>query len=604
MAWKIYNNTLILCTIALGGLMLGLETTSMAVFLSSDIFMDYFDYPGPLLQGVISGSSPASAFFGCWLAGYISDLHGRIPCIKTASFLWCVGSFISVFTWELISLIVGRAIKGLSLGCFSAVLSVYLLEVMPIEKRGLSSSVIQWCLTWGILLMFYLSFLCDYSLQDDWSFRAAWSVESLPGVLLFIFSFFLPESPKWLAYRGRMDESRLIFQKLNSSVAPLQESHSPQITEDQNSISQGALTTRQQLDAVENIIDRFEAESQACSYLDLFRSALRYHLFAGILTQAAVQLSGIGILMYYMVFICEMIGMQGDTKIMAASLQYVINIIFTIPLIFLINKMRRKDILVYGTSCLGLCICAIGSVMGYFGHQVPPIGGNESVVWEVSGTAGSWTLALCFLFVAIFASTLSCVSWLYTNEIFPLRAKAKGSAICMSVSWILSFILTFLAPLSLSSIKWGTFIVFGGCGLISSLFMGVWFPETFGKDDYDIENIFGSTLSKDIESKGESHENKSVQNASTGSNKDCESEKISRQSTMRLQLDKTIKLSPPLNDSTTPAKSFTAQSSPFLKKMGAPFDVEEDDAHEEEGSSSGTPGYYNVSASSFLGGYQ
>ncbi|ONH68426.1 High-affinity glucose transporter [Cyberlindnera fabianii] len=62
MFFKVYNPRVILAIVALAGLMLGLETTSMAVFLSSEVFMDFFDYPGSLMQGIISGANPAAAF--------------------------------------------------------------------------------------------------------------------------------------------------------------------------------------------------------------------------------------------------------------------------------------------------------------------------------------------------------------------------------------------------------------------------------------------------------------------------------------------------------------------------------------------------------------
>ncbi|KAH3685981.1 hypothetical protein WICPIJ_003048 [Wickerhamomyces pijperi] len=496
MGFKTYDTNKILWILALGGALLGFETSSMAVFVSSEQFIKYFDNPSSLQQGIIAGSNPAGAFFGCWIAGVASDMLGRVFTIQLGSILWIIGSAISVLVTDLWMVIAGRAVKGLSVGIFSAILSVYISEVFPDRKKGLATSVMQWCLTWGIMLMFYLSSLC-VGIEGDMSFRVAWGAETIPGLLLFIGTFFLPESPKWLASQGKWQEASKIMEQINlasskgkkgktdSKNKASPQPGSPKVPGEDELLNSGGSLKR-----MEGVLEKFGNSGQSCTYGDLFKKDLRYHLLAGVITQSVTQLSGIGVLMYYLIFICEMVGMDANTKVLAASVQYVINVLFTIFPIIWLGKMRRKDVLVFGATSIGLCISAIGGIMGVYGHSVPPINGNESVVWEITGTPGTICLALCFLFVAIFASTLSCVSWLYTNEIFPSRAKAKGSAICMSVSWTLNFTLTFLAPLSLQFIKWGTFCIFGGFCLTGALIMGLWFPETYGLKDIEIETIF------------------------------------------------------------------------------------------------------------------
>jgi MFS family permease len=410
-------------------------------------------------------------------------MTGRIPTIQLASLFWIIGSAISVILLNIWTLIAGRVVKGLSVGMLSACAFVYVIEVLPAHKRGLGSSTLQWCLTWGIMLMFYISYLC-LGIEDEGSFRAAWTIEGIPGIILFILSFLLPESPKWLASKGRWQEATTVMENLKLSW----ERRKPVPFENLNRTE----APQTNLETIQGVIDQFENNARKCTYADLLRPNLRYHLLTAIVIQSVVQLSGIGVLMYYLVFICEMIGLQGESKIMSASIQYVINVIFTIIPIIWLDKTRRKDVLVYGSSSLGVCITLIGVIMGVYGHEVPPIDGNESIVWEIRGTPGSFCLALCFLFVAIFAASLSCAAWLYTNEILPSRAKAKGSAIGMSVSWSLSFLLTFLAPLLLSTIKWGTFLIFGAFCFAGAVVIAIWFPETYQLNEKQIDNIFNT----------------------------------------------------------------------------------------------------------------
>lgn len=475
----------------------------------------------------------------------------------------------------------GRCGKGIAVGMFSAILPVYVSEVFPPTKKGLATSILQWSLTWGILIMFYVSYVCNF-MESDTSFRIAWGFEIIPGLSLIISSIFIPESPKWLSSKSQWEKARKVMDGLK-----LRE-------EARNEPPEGD----QDLDNIEKVLDNYENRFKKCTYRDLFRRRLFKHLLIGVTTQVFTQLSGISVLMYYLIYICEMIGLTGDIKMMSASIQYLVNVIFTIFPILWLDNMRRKDVFVFGAGSLGLCITTIGCVMGVYGHSVPPIGGNESVVWEVSGTPGSLCLALCFLFVAIFASTLSCASWLYTNEIFPVHAKAKGSAICMSVSWIINFILTFLAPASLKHIKWGTFLVFGAFCLTGAFIIGFCFPETYKLSEEQIEDLYkfndvekNDPSDPDIELVGAGRSKREVCDedptsslkddevvvidVDDGSDKEITTKNFSTSERSKPYIPSHMDLHHSIIQKTSSvgtSNSVVENVSPFLKKIGGPFE--------------------------------
>ncbi|GMM36750.1 hypothetical protein DASC09_040750 [Saccharomycopsis crataegensis] len=393
---------------------------------------------------------------------------------------WVVGSLVSVTVVNVLMICVGRAFKGVSVGIFAAHLPVYVSDVIPAHKKEAILSAVQWCLTWGICVMFLLGFAC-LKLGGTISFRVAWAIEAIPGLLVLFCAGWLPESPKWLITRKRWKEAHNILNNLQHREPITREGmHS---NEDTNEIGGD----------VEKAIDAYQAafkDGKNCDFSELFKAPLLNHTLTGLFVQVMVQLTAINVLMYFLVYICEMIGLQGNRKIVATSLQYVINIIFTIFPMVLLSKLRRKDVIVFGISTLGLCLVSISSVMGWFGHKITPMNGNTSIQWEIQGAPGSVVLALCYLFVAIFASTVACASWIYTEEIFPRRAKPKGSAICISTSWFVSTLLTFVGPLFLQYFKWATFMIFGVICIISSVIMIMIFPETYKKTDIEIENLY------------------------------------------------------------------------------------------------------------------
>lgn len=476
-----YNLNWVLFVLGLGSSLQGLETSSMALFIGSDQFNGYFDNPGSWEQGLIAGSNPVGAFVACLFSGVLSERLGRKFSLQFASVFWIVGSLIAIFVQNIYMIIGARLLKGICIGVCSAVLPVYITELFPSNKKGVATSTLQLFLTMGIMVMFYLSCICVF-LDGALSFRIAWGVESIPGLLLFAFSFTVPETPKWYVSNLKHNKAEEVYQHLKSA-ARAKKLASNKINSVEDDFTE-----------IESVVNKRESQFSKCSYSQLFGKLLNKHLLIGVLTQTFTQLSGIGVLMYYLIYICEMIGLEGTPKIVAASIPYVLNVLFTVFPILWLDKLRRKDVLIFGITSLGICLTALGAVMGFYGHSIPPLNGNETIVWEIKGTAGSICLSLCYLFVSIFASTLSCAAWLYTSEIFPIRAKSKGSAVCMSVSWTFSFLQTFLAPILLKYIKYNTFFMFGGCCFIGALVMTLYFPETYGLKEEQINTLFGLVL--------------------------------------------------------------------------------------------------------------
>ena len=109
-------------------------------------------------------------------------------------------------------LIAGRVINGLSVGIESAQVPVYISEISPPSLRGRLVGSQQWAITWGILIMYYISFGCSYiagqtsTTYSQSVFRIPWGVQMVPAVLLFLGMMFLPESPRWLARKDRWEE--------------------------------------------------------------------------------------------------------------------------------------------------------------------------------------------------------------------------------------------------------------------------------------------------------------------------------------------------------------------------------------------------------------
>ena len=116
-------------------------------------------------------------------------------------------------------LIVGRVINGLSVGICSAQVPVYITELAPPSKRGRLVGAQQWAITWGIMILFYISYGASF-VEGPAAFRIPWGLQMIPAVVLFIGLLFLPESPRWLAKQDRWEDCHSVLTLVHGKGDP------------------------------------------------------------------------------------------------------------------------------------------------------------------------------------------------------------------------------------------------------------------------------------------------------------------------------------------------------------------------------------------------
>ena len=178
--------------------------------------------PRPGVQGGITAAMPAGSWLGAILSGFLSDILGRKKAIMVGCVIWWIGSAIICASQNIPMLVVGRIINGFCVGIESAQVPVYISEIAPPTKRGRLVGMQQWAITWGILILYYISYGASFvggGTPDTYStavFRIPWGLQMIPGIFLFFMMFFLPESPRWLARKDRWDGELVQFSRKHS----------------------------------------------------------------------------------------------------------------------------------------------------------------------------------------------------------------------------------------------------------------------------------------------------------------------------------------------------------------------------------------------------
>ncbi|KAB2102990.1 High-affinity glucose transporter [Alternaria gaisen] len=488
MVYQIGNIYGITAIAVIGGGLFGFDISSMSAILPTQQYRCYFnqgplgppftgpeeDCSGPTadVQGGITAAMPGGSFVGALVSGYLTDKLGRRRAIQIGCAIWIIGSIISCAAQNIGMLIAGRFINGLSVGICSAQVPVYVSELAPPSRRGRVVGSQQWAITWGILIMYYISYGCSF-LDGEKAFRVPWGLQMIPAVILAIGLIFLPESPRWLARHDRWEETQAVLTLVHGKGDP----NSPFV--------------KLELDEIRQMIE-FERQNADVSFMELFKPKMLNRLHIGVFTQVWSQLTGMNVMMYYITYVFGMAGLTGNINLVASSIQYVINVLMTVPALLFMDRWGRRPMFVIGAILMMTWMFANAGLMASYGKPAPPggLGNIAEQSWEIGGAPARAVIACTYLFVASYAPTWGPASWVYPPEIFPLRIRGKAVAVATSSNWIFNFALSYFVPPAFVNIQWRVYIIFGVFCFAMAVHTFFLFPETAGKTLEDVEEMF------------------------------------------------------------------------------------------------------------------
>ncbi|KAL8870411.1 MAG: hypothetical protein Q9174_003543 [Haloplaca sp. 1 TL-2023] len=447
-----------------GGGLFGFDISSMSAIISITPYKCYFqsgpvpDDPsectGPTasVQGGITAAMPGGSWLGALSSGYISDIFGRKKAIMIGAVIW-------------------YAIETVAINLLNWV-PVYISELAPPSKRGRLVGAQQWAITWGIMIMFYLSYGSSY-IDGTAAFRVPWGLQIIPALGLFIAMFFLPESPRWLARKGRWEEAHAVLVLVHGKG----DANSPFVTREYREIKE---------------MVEFEKQNSDVTYLELFKPHMINRTHIGVFTQIWSQLTGMNVMMYYITYVFLMANIKGDNLLLSSSIQYVINVVMTVPALLYVDRWGRRPTLLVGATLMMTWLFANAGILASYGEYAGPDGveNTPEASWRVTGAPSRAVIACSYLFVASYAPTWGPVSWIYPPELYPLRVRGKATALATSGNWAFNFALGYFVPPAFVNIQWQTYLIFGVFCFAMGVHVFFMFPETAGKTLEEVVDIF------------------------------------------------------------------------------------------------------------------
>ncbi|WZZ26697.1 hypothetical protein YC2023_010098 [Brassica napus] len=197
---------------AIGNMLQGWDNATIAgavIYIKKEFHLE----KEPKIEGLIVAMSLIGATMITTFSGPVSDRVGRRSMLILSSLLYFLSSIVMFWSPNVYVLLFARLLDGFGIGLAVTLVPIYISETAPSEIRGLLNTFPQFCGSGGMFLSYCLVF--GMSLQESPSWRLMLGVLSIPSILYFVLAaFFLPESPRWLVSKGRMEEARQVLQRL------------------------------------------------------------------------------------------------------------------------------------------------------------------------------------------------------------------------------------------------------------------------------------------------------------------------------------------------------------------------------------------------------
>jgi sugar porter (SP) family MFS transporter len=502
--------------VALGGFLMGFD----AAVIAGAVGAIEVEFALTKIQlGWSVSSLSLTATMGMLFSGPLSDRIGRRLVLKIAAVLFAISAAASAVAPDFLSFVLARMLGGFGVGAALIIAPMYIAEMAPPHLRGRMVSLAQLNIVIGISAAFFSNYLILLLGQsdaswvaalrlDEWGWRWMLGVEALPAVVYFFALLAVPESPRWLAMRGRDDEAVDVMTRVGGREQAIED-----------------------LAAVRAAIEA-EKKLGKASLGALFHPSMRLVLTIGITIGILQQITGINAVFFYAPMIFEQSGIGTNASFMQAVLVGLMNLAFTVVAILYIDKLGRRRLLGVGVTGIAVCMFLLAYGFGSATYsldreavdalpaeinrtELEPLRdvtfhsdiafrdaayaaiGEETykqhesaIVTQAIEMNPTLILVAILGFVASFAMSLGPIMWVLFSELFPNRVRGVAVSFVGFVNSTIAFLVTFIFPWELATIgNAATFSIYGFFAVVGLVLIMRILPETKGRSLEELESI-------------------------------------------------------------------------------------------------------------------
>lgn len=439
---------------AMGGLLFGYDW--VVIGGAKPFYEVYFNIVNsPFMQGWAMSVALLGCLIGASLAGMMADKYGRKKLLILSALIFFVSSYITGAASSFTIFLIARFLGGIGIGIASNLSPMYIAEVAPFKIRGKLVSLNQLTIVLGILGAQIANWLIaekvplgftSAQILESWNGQMGWRWmfwgAAFPAAAFFILMFLIPESPRWLSMKGRIEQAASILGKIG-----------------------GKEYAKSELSSMMEASARTEKGSLKMLLSRPFRKVL----IIGLVIAVFQQWCGTNVIFNYAQEIFQSAGFALDDVLFNIVVTGVANLVFTFVAIYTVDKLGRRALMMIGAGGLAGIYLILGTC--YFFH-----------------VSGWFMVVLVVMAIACYAMSLGPVTWVILSEIFPNHVRGVAMAVATFALWIGCFTLTYTFPLLNTFLgSSGTFWIYSLICASGFLFIFFKLPETKGKSLEELE---------------------------------------------------------------------------------------------------------------------
>jgi MFS transporter, SP family, arabinose:H+ symporter len=431
--------------VALSGFVMGFDAslfTGAVGFIETRFALTTFE-----LGWAVTSMAVASTV-SIFISGPLADRYGRRTILRLATSVFVVSALLAALSENFATLIVARLLSGLGVGAVFITAPMYIAEISPAAWRGRMVSFNQLFIVLGGLSAFVSNYLIvRIGGASDLQWRWMLGIGAAPAIPYFFALLAVPESPRWLAMRGRIPAARRVLARLIGSER-----------------ADGALA------AVMSSLDVDSRQKPALS--EILRPALRKVLIVGLLVGVLQQITGISSVLSYAIVIFDRAGAGANAPFVQTVFIGLVNAVFTVLALLLIDRVGRRPLLMFGCGGIGAFM-----LLASYGFTVEDEARSSLLV--LIGILG---------FIASFAFSLGPGMWVLFSEIFPNRTRGLAISCVGVVNSTVCVLVQFVFPWEMETLGGArTFLLYGVLALAGIAFVWRLVPETRGRSLEELE---------------------------------------------------------------------------------------------------------------------
>jgi MFS transporter, SP family, arabinose:H+ symporter len=425
-------------TVALSGFLFGLDT---AVISGAEQKIQALWSLSDAMHGLAIAIALYGTVFGAAFGGWYADKLGRKKALFWLGALFFVSAVGSAVAQDVYTFMVFRFIGGLCIGASSVVSPLYISEIAPAKSRGFLVALFQFNIVFGIMIAYVSNYLFQQmGGESDW--RWMLGIVGIPSLIFTVLTTLISESPRWLILqKNDVGSAKLVLNEIDPDSAD--KTLASILNSQQNNAKMGNVS--------------------------FFSKQYAFPILLAFLMAFFNQVSGINAIIYYAPRVFEMAGLAKSSALLSSVGIGLINLIFTMLGVTLIDKLGRRTLMFIGS--FGYIISLSLIARAFYVEQF------DGMTFFV------------FAFIAAHAIGQGAVIWVFISEIFPNEVRASGQAFGSLTHWVFAAIITNIFPYFAGKFGGTPIFIFFTVMMVCQL-LYVWFmmPETKGValEDMDV----------------------------------------------------------------------------------------------------------------------